>query len=109
MPMGTFIKNLGYVHDMTLEKVREDMSRIDTEIIHLIAERQALAEQVASIKRQTGMPIQDAERTAEVLRSVSEQAAGYHVDPVPVRIIFETLIAMSEDRQRMLHGKGKTR
>ena len=109
MPMGTFIKNLGYVHDMTLEKVRAGYfpDRYRDHPPH--SERQALAEQVASIKKQTGMPIHDAERTAEVLRSVSEQAAGYHVDPVPVRTIFETLIAMSEDRQRMLHGKGKTR
>jgi chorismate mutase len=106
--MSTFIKNLGYVHDMTLEKVRADISRIDTEIIRLIAERQALAEQVASIKEQTGMPVHDTERTAEVLRTVSTQATGYHMDPVPVRNIFETLIAMSEDRQRKLRGKGKT-
>jgi len=93
---------------MNLEKVRTEISRIDTEIICLIAERQALAGQVASIKATTGTPVHDAERTAEVLRSVSEQAAGRDIDPVPVRKIFETLIAMSEDRQRELHGKGKT-
>jgi len=92
---------------MTLDEVRADISRIDAEIICLIARRQALAGQVASIKAKTGMPVHDAERSAEVLRSVSEQAAGRGIDPVPVRKIFETLIAMSEDRQRELHGKGK--
>lgn len=93
---------------MTLEQVRADISRIDTEIIRLIAERQALAGRVASIKAETGLPTHDADRTAAVLRSVSAQAESHQMDPAPVRKIFETLIAMSEDRQRELRGKKKS-
>jgi chorismate mutase len=87
---------------MTLEKVRSDISRIDTEIIRLIAVRQELAELVAAIKASEGLPTHDADRTAVVLQSVSDQAGSFHLDPVPVRKIFETLIAMSEERQREL-------
>jgi chorismate mutase len=94
---------------MTLEEVRADISRIDTEIIRLIAQRQTLAEQVASIKAEAGLPTHDADRTAEVLRSVSEQAASCRIDPGPVRTIFATLIAMSEERQRTLRESKKTR
>ena len=94
---------------MTLEQVRADISRIDTEILRLIAARQALAEQVAAIKAGAGLPTHDADRTAAVLRSVAAQAESYQMDPVPVRKIFETLIAMSEDRQRELRDKKETR
>ncbi|WP_321506183.1 chorismate mutase [uncultured Methanoregula sp.] len=94
---------------MTLEQARADISRIDTEIIRLIAVRQELAGQVAAIKAAEGLPTHDAGRSAEVLRSVSAQAEGFQMDPAPVRKIFETLIAMSEDRQRELRDKGKSR
>ncbi|MFA4877652.1 MAG: chorismate mutase [Methanoregula sp.] len=94
---------------MSLEKVRADISRIDTELIRLIAVRQELAEKVAAIKAETGLPTHDPDRTEEVLRSVSNQAEACQMDPAPVRKIFETLIAMSEDRQQELRGRGKSR
>lgn len=105
--MSMFIKFPDTVHDMTLEKVRSDISRIDTEIIRLIAVRQELAELVAAIKAKESLPTHDADRTTVVLQSVSDQAESFHLDPVPVRKIFETLIVMSEERQRELRD-GKT-
>jgi chorismate mutase len=101
-----FMRNLGNVHDMSLDTVRREISRVDTEIIRLIAERQQLAGKVARIKIAEGLPVHDQDRTTHVLESAFEQAVESRIDPVAVQKIFEMLIAMSEDRQRECSGDG---
>ncbi|HUT38027.1 MAG TPA: chorismate mutase [Methanoregula sp.] len=91
---------------MSLEKIRADITRVDMEIIRLIAQRQDCARKIAKIKIHAGMPVHDEHRTAEVLESVFEQAVEYKIDPVAVQRIFEYLIAMSEERQRECSGDG---
>ena len=104
--MGMFMRILGNVHDMSLDTVRAEISKVDTEIIRLIAQRQQLAEKVARIKIANGRPIHDQPQTAKVLEWVFEQAVESRIDPVAVQKIFEMLIAMSEDRQRECSGDG---
>lgn len=101
-----FMRNLGYVYDMSLDTVRAEISRVDTEIIRLIAQRQQLAGKVARIKIEKRMPIHDQHQTAKVLESVFGQAVEFRIDPVAVQKIFEMLIAMSEERQRECSGDG---
>lgn len=91
---------------MSLEKIRDDITKVDREIIRLIAQRQDCARKIAKIKIHAGMPVHDKHRTAEILESVFEQAVEYKIDPVAVQKIFEQLIAMSEDRQRECFGDG---
>jgi chorismate mutase len=91
---------------MSLEKIRDDITKVDREIIRLIAQRQDCARKIAKIKIHAGMPVHDEHRTAEILESVFEQAVEYKIDPVAVQKIFEQLIAMSEDRQRECFGDG---
>jgi len=101
-----FMRNLGYVLYMSLDKVRAEISEVDTRIIRLIAKRQQLAGRIARIKIAEGMPIHDQDRTEKVLGSVFEQAVESRIDPVAVQKIFEMLIAMSEDRQRECSDSG---
>lgn len=91
---------------MTLEKVRAEISAVDSEIIRLIARRQQLAEKIIAIKIQKGLPVHDEARTTKVLDSVFDQAVEAKIDPVAVQDIFRKLIAMSEDRQREFSGEG---
>jgi len=91
---------------MSLDTIRAEISRVDTEIIRLIAQRQKLAEKIARIKITKGIPIHDQDRTEKVLESVFGQAVESRIDPVAVQKIFEMLIAMSEDRQRGCSGDG---
>jgi chorismate mutase len=91
---------------MSLDKVREDINKVDREIIRLISKRQNYAGKIARIKISTGAPIHDEHRTAEVLESAFEQAVEYKIDPVAVQKIFEILITMSEDRQHECSGEG---
>lgn len=91
---------------MSLDTIREEISRVDTGIIRLIQERQQLAMKVARIKIAKGLPIHDQHRTEMVLVSVFDQAVECRIDPVAVQKIFEQLIAMSEARQRECSDSG---
>jgi chorismate mutase len=91
---------------MSLEAIRAEITRTDKEIIRLIAHRQDLAGRIAKIKVHEGRPVHDEERTAEVLKTIFEQAVEAKIDPVAVQKIFEQLIAMSEERQRECFGDG---
>jgi len=85
---------------MTIEEVRAEITRIDEEIVHLIAQRQGLAGKIAAIKQEVGIPIHDNQRKTDVLAFVMKLAKANHIDPVPVKSIFETLIGMNEKAQR---------
>jgi chorismate mutase len=91
---------------MSLDRIRADISKLDREIIRLIAQRQELAGKIAQIKIHRGVPIHDEQRTAEVLESAFNQAVECKIDPVAVQKIFDILITMSEDRQRDCSGEG---
>jgi chorismate mutase len=104
--MGTFMRILGNVHDMSLDAVRAEISKVDSEIIRLIAQRQKLAVKIAQIKVAKSLPVHDKARAASVLESVFDQAVESRIDPVSVQKIFEILIAMSENRQHECSGNG---
>ena len=90
---------------MTIEEVRAEISHIDEEIIHLIAQRQNLAGKVAAIKQKEGIPVHDNQRKTDVLEYVMKLAKANRIDPVPVKAIFEILISMNEKEQRAAMGK----
>jgi chorismate mutase len=90
---------------MTIEEVRAEITQLDEEIIHLIAQRQKLAGKVAAIKQAEGIPVHDNQRKTDVLEYVMKLAKANHIDPVPVKSIFETLISMNEKEQRVAMGK----
>lgn len=106
IPKTMFIKNLDHVPPMSIEVIREEINKVDGQIIRLIAQRQDLAGQIAQAKIRARLPVHDKRRSAEVIESVFNQAAEKKIDPVAVQKIFEILISMSEDRQRGFYGEG---
>lgn len=91
---------------MSLDHVRSEISKLDREIIALIAKRQELAGKVAEIKIREGIAIHDGKQSEKVLATVFDRAVESRIDPVAVQKIFGILIAMSEERQRECSGYG---
>ena len=91
---------------MSLDHVRSEISKLDREIIALIAKRQELAGKVAEIKIREGIAIHDGKQSEKVLATVFDRAVESRIDPVAVQEIFRILIGMSEDRQRGFSGEG---
>jgi chorismate mutase len=91
---------------MPIETLRSEISRIDTRIIDLIAERQALAGRLAQVKMNEGLPIHDRQQTREVLERAFNYAVEKDINPVFVQKIVSLLIEMSEEKQRECSGDG---
>jgi chorismate mutase len=91
---------------MPIDALRAEINRIDLQIIDLIAERQKIAGKIAQVKTHEGLPIHDRIRTHEVLEAAFNAAVEKNINPVYVQKIFETLIEMSEERQRECSGEG---
>jgi chorismate mutase len=91
---------------MSLDKVREEISEIDDELLRLMARRMELAGEVLIEKRKHGMPISDDRQNELVLKRAMGRATELNVDPAGVKEIFTILIRMSIDRQREMAGEG---
>lgn len=83
-----------------LARLREDIERIDHEIVRLIAERVRLAREVGAAKHEAGMATLDHAREATVVRRAVERAreAGL-TEEDEVRQIFWQLIGLCRRAQ----------
>jgi chorismate mutase len=91
---------------MTLDEYRRTLTELDEQIIDLIERRQEIAAEIGRIKHRETLPVHDEEQHAQVMQRVFDSAVEHKIDPVSVSRIFETLIAMSEERQHECAGEG---
>ena len=84
---------------MELTEIRENIDRIDGELLRLFLERMDLSEKTAAYKAAHGLPVLSKAREREILAKVTETAGereryAYH--------LFATLIELSRSRQAEL-------
>ena len=60
--------------DMDLTEIRENINRVDDQLVKLFVERMELASQVAAYKKEHNMPIYVPAREREILKKVAEMA-----------------------------------
>ena len=78
---------------MNLEKVRNQIDRIDERISELFNERQRLAAEIAKIKKEEGLPTQDLAREEEIMKRAEERCGVYG------RELFQKLMDLSKKEQ----------
>ena len=81
---------------MDLNELRNEINRIDDEILELFLRRMDVAEQVADYKREHDLPIYQPQREREILESVSERAGALGSY---ARSLFSTLMELSKQYQ----------
>lgn len=82
-----------------LAQCRDEIERIDNEIITLLARRLTLGKRTGDLKRSAGLPILDPTREAAVIRRVSEKARDAGLPSEPVREMFWQIVGMSRRAQ----------
>src|SRR5450631_1380805 len=98
---------------MTLDELRTALTELDEQLIHLVARRQALSEQVASVKRATGRATRDFGREREVILRGRITADALGVSPDLAESLLRQLIQSSlatQEQARVAahaHGSGK--
>jgi len=78
---------------MDLRNFREQIDTIDNEILRLFAERMDVCRQIASFKKDQGLPTRDLARENEKLSGIEEKV-GAEIRPY-ARRLFETLLELS--------------
>ncbi len=93
--------------DELLLPVRQDIDRIDKQLLQLFIERMECAERVAEIKRQAGIPVLNAAREQVILDRVRQEAGAYGDSAVA---LYSSIMAISRARQHtMLESGGALR
>ncbi|CAD6490292.1 MAG: Chorismate mutase type II [Candidatus Argoarchaeum ethanivorans] len=91
---------------MTLQHARDEISKLDWDIISLIAKRTKLAEAVLREKRIEDMQINDELQSKIVLNRATENATELGLDVGEIKKIFEILIRINIEKQKELMGGG---
>lgn len=86
--------------DMTLDELREEIQQIDQELVELIAQRTYVADTIADVKAEQGLPTTDEEQEQAVMDRAGENAERFDVDSNLVKAIFRLLIELNKVEQR---------
>ncbi|MFW6045575.1 MAG: chorismate mutase, partial [Natronomonas sp.] len=66
--------------DMSLEELRDEIRSIDHEIVELIAQRTYVADSIAEVKRERGLPTTDESQEEAVMERAGANAKNFDVD-----------------------------
>jgi len=98
---------------MDLPELRERLTKLDRELLTLIAERQRLSEEVARVKREAGIPTRDFEREREVLLNARTASENLGLSPALadnlLRLLIRSSLATQEQAQVAAQGQGAGR
>ena len=86
--------------DMDLEELREEIESIDREIVERIAQRTYVADTIADVKDERGLPTTDEDQEQAVMDRAGENAERFDVDSNLVKAIFRLLIELNKVEQR---------
>ena len=85
---------------MSLDELRAEIESIDREIVELIAQRTYVAETIARVKADRGLPTTDESQESRVMERAGENADRFDVDANLVKAIFRLLIELNKVHQR---------
>jgi chorismate mutase/prephenate dehydrogenase len=98
---------------MTLDELRERLAAIDRQILDLVAERQAVSNEVGAVKRAEGRATRDFGREKQVIEAARSCAIDRGVSPGVAEALMELLIRSSlttQERARVrAEGTGQGR
>ncbi len=99
--------------NVTLDDLRQRVTDIDRQMIALVAERKAVSEEVARVKRATGKPTRDYERERDVIMGVRAMATERGVSPglaeQMLRLLIRSSLTTQEQASVVAHGAGTGR
>ncbi|MCT9096954.1 chorismate mutase [Haloarchaeobius sp. HME9146] len=85
---------------MNLDELREEIEEIDRDIVELIARRTYVADTIAQVKEEQGLPTTDEAQEQAVMDRAGENAERFEVEANLVKAIFRLLIELNKVEQR---------
>lgn len=90
----------GGIGIMELSELRKQLDEIDRDILHLYVRRMDVITRIAAVKADTGAPVRDPDREAEILLRAAE-SAGPRYAPY-AEALFRSILAQSRAYQTHL-------
>ncbi len=90
---------------MTIQELRENIDRIDQQIVQLYCERMETARQIGAYKRENHLPVRDTERERELLNRLAQQAGDQYEQGI--RALYQQMLDHSRILQQ-LEGKSES-
>lgn len=84
----------------SLEELRKEIKSIDREIVELIARRTYVADSIAQVKADQGLPTTDEGQEERVMERAGRNAEHFDVDSNLVKAVFRLLIELNKVEQR---------
>jgi chorismate mutase len=82
-----------------LARLREDIEKVDQQLIELIVQRALLAREAGAVKRVAGLPLMDPVREVRVIETAAEQARQAGIPDAEVWQIFRLLVSIARKSQ----------
>ena len=89
---------------MNLDDLRQEIDRIDDEIVRLLNERAQNAVRIGEEKSRQGTPVHDPEREDEVLRRVKAVNSG-PLDSAAMQAVYRQIISACSNLQDETHSQ----
>ena len=86
--------------DMDLDELRTEIEDIDREIVELVARRTYVADTIADVKADRGLPTTDESQEERVMDRAATNAERFEVDANLVKAVFRLLIELNKAEQR---------
>ena len=86
--------------EMSLDELREEIRTIDREIVEKIAQRTYVADTIAQVKEEQGLPTTDEAQEQAVMDRAGENAERFDVDANLEKATFRLLIELNKVEQR---------
>jgi len=87
-----------YEGTLRLDPLRREIDELDLKILELLHRRLALVEQIAFLKRQAGVEVQDTAREEAIFRRLAREARA-PLSPQAVERIFGEILEVSRELQ----------
>jgi chorismate mutase len=89
-----------------VQEARARIDEINERVVELLAERQAVVDELCEVKADTGQTVRDPEREAELLAHVRSVAEEEGLPPDLAETLFESILEHSVQRQRRKRADG---
>lgn len=98
--MGDDDEHRGRTADMSLAELRTEIEEIDRELVELMAQRTYVAETIARVKAEEGLPTTDEAQEERVMARARENADRFELEPAVIEDVFRLLVELNKDQQR---------
>ena len=85
-----------------LKKLRNEIDKIDEEIVKLLAKRSKIAMKIAKYKKEHGLQIYDARREREVIEKVKKLARNNGLDETLLEKVFQSIIIHTRESEKQI-------